>query len=107
MTWSRKGFVVGILIFLLNSFDGLMTMAMLATGHFKEANPLMAYLIASIGSWFLLPKILLGGLAAAVIATYWKTSKLAKIGGSIVLAIYVAIIVNHIVLFIWLKAYIL
>lgn len=95
---NRYGLLVGISIFLLNLFDGLMTMMLLSTGMFEEFNPLMSRLIESTGNWFLLPKILFGGIATIFLTACWKNYKVAKIGGLIALMTYVIIAINHIIL---------
>jgi len=95
---DRNGLIVGIAIFLLNTFDGLMTAVALASGHFVEVNPLMSRMIDSIGLWFLLPKILIGTILAALLAAFWKMFRVARIGSIIVLVIYTIIAANHIVL---------
>lgn len=97
---DRIGLAVGISIFLLNMFDGLATAIMLASGHFVEVNPLMSRMIDSIGNWFLVPKILLAAPLAVLLAMYWKRFRMARIGSIVVLIVYAAIAINHIVIFV-------
>lgn len=97
--WSRTGLMVGIAIFLLNLFDGLSTMFLLHTGRFFEANPIARWLIGLLGTWALAPKFALAAFLGVLLAGYWRTYRLARIGGLVVLIMYIAIAVNNTVVF--------
>jgi len=90
--------VVGLLIFLLNLFDGVATFFILAAGDSIETNPLMSFLIYKMGGWFLVPKILIGFIAGSLVAIGWKKYRIAKIGGTIVMIIYGLIAAYHVVI---------
>ena len=79
--------VAGVLFMLLNVADAVLTAWAIETGHgeVREANPLMAYLIAWAGLWgFVAVKVSVGSILAACMvrlrssALWWVV---AAVGG--------------------------
>lgn len=91
------GWFVGILIFLLNLFDGVSTYFILDTGNSRELNPLVNWAITNMGGWFLLPKILIGFIAGIAVIVNWERFKVARVGGLIVVAVYGSLVLYHVV----------
>jgi hypothetical protein len=94
---SYKGFLVGLAIFFLNLFDGLVTTGLIASGQLVELNPLMSFLIYNTGYWFLLPKILMGGIVFVLLSKYWDEFEIGRIGGVAVLIYYFMVAIYHII----------
>lgn len=83
------------LLFFLNAVDAVITMFWVGTGSAPEANHLMAALLDWGFLPFILAKIGMGALAAVVLL--WGSEyKLAKIGVTIALAVYVGVMASHV-----------
>lgn len=89
--------IVGIFIFLFNTFDGIATHIAVSNGKAIEYNPLINLVMNTIGVWFLLPKILIGFIMAILIIIAWKKFILARAGGITVLIIYFLLVIYHII----------
>jgi hypothetical protein len=89
------GIVVCVSLFFLNVLDGLMTAALFLEGRLIELNPIVSPMIDVMGIWFLIPKILIGTLASAVIAIGWSTYRIARVGGFIATGFYGMLIMRH------------
>ena len=93
------GWIIGVLIFVLNAFDGVATHVVVSTAKATELNPIVAWAISVMGVWFLLPKILVGLVAAALIKFGWEKLIIARIGGYFVLTIYCLLALYHTVIY--------
>jgi hypothetical protein len=78
-----KWFIVGFLIFLFNFYDGVVSCYLVFNNLAVEANPLVKYLMDSMGWYLLIPKTLVG------LACWWASvrSRDNKVGRRMVLAI--------------------
>ena len=93
-------------LYILNIADWLCTMALLSSGGFYEANPLMRSVVGSIPMGFAV-KVLIP--AAAVAAVLRLTGRMDERGTvmverftAFVLAFYIALCVNHLINFVLL-----
>jgi hypothetical protein len=89
------GFLIGLLIFLLNLFDGVATYVAIFYYGVKEINPLMSFVIYNTNHWFIIPKILMGFLIFLILSMYWNLNNTIKIGGLIVLLVYSILFAYH------------
>lgn len=80
-------YIIGILIIILNMFDGIFTQYAITHLNAIEANPIVKFLINNLGSYWLIPKILAGFFAGLCVMKYWKY-RTAKIGGMITAGLY-------------------
>jgi hypothetical protein len=68
---GRTGAILGLSLFILNFFDGIATITLLASGAAYELNPLMNPLLNKMGIWFLFPKTIFGVIAGIGVAIWW------------------------------------
>lgn len=85
-----------ILLFTLNFLDAVMTIYWVHNGFATEGNHLMAVLLDVGYTPFLLTKIVIGA-TAAVVLWYWRNLRLAKLGSTIALVAYAALMGVHFV----------
>lgn len=83
-----------LLLFALNFLDGVLTLYWVRHGYASEGNQLMASLLDVGDAPFLLVKLSIGA-AAAIVLWHWRNLRLAKIGLSLSLAIYVCLMGVH------------
>lgn len=92
----RVGLKIGILIFVLNLLDGILTLCWTRKcGYSAEANPLMLLLMDGLGDWFLAPKVLVGLVTGVFCMLYWERFRSTRIAMKTVTYIYIGIIVYH------------
>ena len=84
-----------ILLFSLNLLDALLTIVWVRTGVATEGNHLMATLLDIGDHTFLGVKIAIGALAALVLLR-WANLKLARLGLSVALAVYISLMGIHV-----------
>jgi len=89
-------FIQVFLLFSLNFADAILTIFWVRNGFATEGNALMATLLAIGDLPFLMVKILVGALAAIVLWN-WGHLRLAKVGLSVSLIIYVGLMGIHFV----------
>lgn len=82
------------LLFALNLLDALLTIYWVHNGIASESNQLMAGLLDIGYAPFLTVKIMVGAIAALVL-WHWGNLRLARIGLTVVLAIYVGLMGVH------------
>jgi hypothetical protein len=82
------------LLFALNFLDAVLTIYWVRNGYATEGNQLMASLLDKGDVPFLLVKLAVGAIAAIVLWR-WRNLRLAKIGLTVVLAIYVCLMGVH------------
>lgn len=82
------------LLFSLNLIDALLTIFWVRNGFATEGNHLMATLLDIGDLPFLAVKIAIGGVTVLVLWR-WRALRLAKIGLSIALAIYISLMGIH------------
>ncbi len=80
---------------MLGGLDAITTSLALTIGY-VEANPLIAALISWLGIYWLLPKMILHLLLAYVLLA--KQTKKALINAGIVCIVYIAIVVNNLLI---------
>ena len=84
-----------LLLFVLNFFDAVLTIYWIRNGFATEGNQLMAGLLDIGDAPFLMVKLAVGALAAAVL-WHWGNLRIARYGLSLVLIIYVSLMGVHI-----------
>ena len=67
----RTGVILAFVIFFLNALDGVATLMLSTHPTFYEVNPIMRYVLATLGEWMLVPKLAFGVIAGTVIAVWW------------------------------------
>lgn len=82
------------LLFTLNLLDAVLTIYWVRNGFATEGNQLMAHLLDIGDLPFLLVKITVGAIAAIVL-WHWRHLRLAKIGLTVTLSIYVVLMGVH------------
>jgi len=82
-------------LFLLNLIDAIVTMGWVRTGTSSEANHLMAAFLDAGNIPFLAAKLGMGALCCGVLL-YGSEYKLARIGVSVALAVYVCVMGLHV-----------
>lgn len=82
------------LLFALNFLDAVLTIYWVRNGFATEGNELMARLLDMGNTPFLLVKISIGAIAAIVLWR-WRNLRLAKIGLTVTLSIYVVLMGVH------------
>lgn len=98
MKTSTIALIFGVSFAILNYLDAVLTLWLVQVegGYHIELNPLIRWLMESMGNWFLLPKIAVGVIIAILIMTYWhKYSWFRKVSAGVTLA-YFFIVVVHI-----------
>ena len=85
-----------ILLFALNFFDAVLTIYWVRNGFASEGNQLMAGLLDMGNAPFLLVKIAVGAIAAAVLWR-WRDLPIAKYGLTLALVVYVGLMGVHFV----------
>jgi len=96
---NKIGWFMGFMLFLLNAFDGVVThFVVVYAGVAIEMNPIMNVVIEHTGSWFLVPKILIGVFLGVLIAIGWEKHRIARIGSLVVLVIYGLLAIHHVVM---------
>lgn len=85
-----------VLLFLLNLFDAVLTLFWVRNGLAPEGNGLMAYFLDMGDIPFLAVKIIVGALTAFVLWR-WSNFRLAKVGLTVALAVYVGLMGVHFV----------
>lgn len=80
-------------VFILNVLDGVMTLIWVFTGHARESNPVMDYLIWLHPAAFMAVKISLVALGALLLYRL-RTNRLAVIGIFVAFIVYYAIVVG-------------
>lgn len=80
---------------MLGGLDAITTSIALTIGY-MEANPLIAMLVSWLGVYWLLPKMILHLLLAYILLA--KQTKLALINAGIVCIVYIAIVVNNLLI---------
>lgn len=91
MQLSRQTF----LLFALNFFDAVLTIYWVHNGFASEGNQLMAGLLDVGYVPFLAVKLLVGAIAAVVL-WHWGNLRLARIGLTFALSIYISLMGIHI-----------
>ena len=92
---SKTGLILGTLLFLFNAFDGIVTCVFLNMGVVEELNPFIKFLYNNLGSWFLIPKILLILLPSFLIAYAYEWRKSIKITAIGVVILYGLLTIYH------------
>lgn len=92
MHWSQ----LALLLFALNFLDAVLTIYWVRNGFATEGNYLMALLLDIGNAPFLIVKIGIGAITAAVLWK-WKNFRLAKYGLAFALTIYVSLMGVHFV----------
>ena len=82
------------LLFLLNLFDGVLTIYWVRNGFASEGNHLMASLLEIGDAHFIVVKIAVGAITAFVLS-YWGHYRLARYGVTMALAAYIALMLVH------------
>ncbi len=85
-----------LLLFGLNLLDALLTLVWVRSGVATEGNMLMARLLDVGDLTFLLAKIAIGLIAAAVLLK-WGNRKVAKYGVAVALTLYIGLMAVHVV----------
>ena len=85
-----------VLLFLLNLFDAVLTLFWVRNGLAPEGNGLMAYFLDMGDIPFLAVKIFVGALTAFVLWR-WSNFRLAKIGLTLALTVYIGLMGVHFV----------
>lgn len=85
-----------VLLFLLNFFDAVLTLFWVRNGFASEGNHLMAKLL-DIGDFPFLAVKLAVGFITAFVLWRWSEKKLAKIGLTLALTVYVGLMGVHFV----------
>lgn len=93
---SKTGLILGILLFLFNAFDGIVTCIFLNIKIAEELNPIVRFLYNNFSSWFLIPKILFILLPSLIIAYTYKWRKSLKITAIGVVIFYGLLTIYHI-----------
>jgi hypothetical protein len=84
------------LLFTLNFLDAILTVYWVRNGHATEGNHLMATLLDLGDIPFLTVKFMIGAVTAIVLAR-WGNLRLAQLGLSIALGIYIGLMAIHFV----------
>jgi hypothetical protein len=92
MQLSRQAFF----LFALNFFDAILTVYWVHNGFASEGNELMAHLLESGYTPFLVIKLSVGAIAALVLWN-WGNLRLAKLGLTFALTIYIGVMGVHLV----------
>jgi hypothetical protein len=85
-----------ILLFALNFIDAVLTIYWVRNGFASEGNQIMAYFLDMGNAPFLAVKIAVGA-AAALVLWHWRYLRIAKLGLSLALAVYVGLMGIHFV----------
>lgn len=88
-----------ILLYALSFADAMFTVLAISSGKFYEANPLMKYLLDISPPFFVFVKMFITWLACVLLYMNWE-SKAVKWVTALMLVLYTALNINHIVLFI-------
>jgi hypothetical protein len=83
-----------VLLFLLNFFDAVLTVFWVRNGFASEGNHLMASLL-DIGDFPFLAVKLAVGLVTAFVLWRWSEKRLAKIGLTLALTVYIGLMGVH------------
>ncbi len=83
-----------VLLFLLNFFDAVLTVFWVRNGFASEGNHLMASLL-DIGDLPFLAVKLSVGLVTAVVLWRWSEKRLAKVGLTLALTVYIGLMGVH------------
>jgi hypothetical protein len=83
------------LLFALNLLDALLTLVWVRSGVAAEGNQLMARLLEVGDLTFLIVKILIGTITAVVLFR-WGNMRLARLGLTVALAVYLGLMGVHI-----------
>jgi hypothetical protein len=94
---SLAGVLAGVGIFLLNLFDALVTTYVVSNGLGVELSPIAGALINSGFGIFIAVKVALGLILATLLMLAWRDSKIAKVGGIVVIVFYAAVGLYHVV----------
>jgi Ca2+/Na+ antiporter len=88
---------IGLAIFILCLFDGGATVYAIEHGIGKESNPLMFLCIETLNvDGFLFVKIFIGSIVLFLTIGFWNRFKVARVGGVVVVAVYLAVAIYHI-----------
>ncbi len=68
-------------------------------GHFpcEEGNPIIAWLMARFGPWWIVPKLFANVAISALLLVKWNY-RLAKVGMAIYVSVYAYVVARHLVL---------
>lgn len=83
-----------IILFLLNMVDAVLTIYWVRNGFATEGNALMASLLEIGNGPFLTVKLIIGAVTAIVLWR-WKNLRVAQLGLTIALAVYIGLMAVH------------
>ena len=88
--------LIAALLFILNTFDFAATWGLVKIdGIMSELNPMMRIGLEKFGIWTAIPKIGAGIFLAILIYVYWERYKFFRVGSCIILILYGAVAVVH------------
>lgn len=90
-----KQYVVGVLILLLNIIDSIFTHIFIFNYNVPELNIIIKYYINNFVYFWWIPKIITIVIGTIVIIYYWEKFSLARIGGYVLLIIYIYVFLYH------------
>ena len=93
---SNVGFIVGILLIILNTMDAVISHEFIFGLGIQEMSPIVNYSMQYLGVFWIIPKLFIGLIAGCMVAIYWEKYKIARIGGAIALSIYILVTMWHI-----------
>lgn len=95
---SLTSITFGVLFFLFNYLDGVMTLYLVKLGGLEvELNPLMRKLMEEIGEQFLYPKVAMGVLIGGLIILFWDKYKWWKVCAVGLVCLYSLMVTSHVV----------
>lgn len=90
-------YFLAISIFILNLLDGLFTEYAIRFQGAIELNPLIHWVMNVMGTYWLIPKALLGLLPFYFIIKFWNIHIAAKIMGILLFTLYFALVAYEVV----------